>query len=371
MGGAFLDEDRDYSEGRKDNSKLGFGDRSAEKHNRLGWKRLTICIIVKAIALGSLSILSVFATLGLVPRVIITVGVGAIAVYTSYLIGLVKLKFPDVAYYADAGPFGRELAGFILAALLILLTSSYVLTGSIALSTIANTSTCALVWSVVSTIVLFLVTLPLSFAEFAFLGYLNFTSILLAIPSKDTSFYSAFLPITNILFAYSFAIYQFSFMDEMYTPRNYALGLIEIFIYTLTGLLVYIFVSSSVESPTLLSTSHLTSGIAFGVAIPVVFISRSINTTVSEIRYTNIAKGWTIWILLVIAITIVAWAIAKAIPVFNALLGLISSLFTSRFLLLKDSNWSLSWKNISLLVLNAIIFFISILVLGSSTYTSV
>ncbi|KAI6983445.1 hypothetical protein KC321_g59 [Hortaea werneckii] len=101
----------------------------------------------------------------------------ALLVSYPYLIGLVKLK---------------ELAGFILAALLILLTSSYVLTGSIALSTIANTSTCALVWSVVSTIVLFLVTLPLSFAEFAFLGYLNFTSILLAILHGRDDYLSTF-----------------------------------------------------------------------------------------------------------------------------------------------------------------------------------
>lgn len=404
-------------------------ERGEQKYNRLGWKRLTICMIVEAIALGSLSIPSAFATLGLVPGVIITVGVGLIAIYTSYLIGLVKLKFPDVAHYADAvgliwGRFGKELAGFMFAALLILSTGSHALTGSIALSTIADTGTCAVVWSVVSAVVLFFLALPPSFAEFAILGYIDFASILLAIgitiiatgisasdatgglaavdwqlwPAEGTSFYSAFLSITNILFAYSFAMCQFSFMDEMHTPRDYvksvwALGLIEIFIYTVTGSLVYVFVGSGVESPALLSASHLVSRIAFGVAIPVVFISGSINTTVvgryiiqrafpnSEIRYTNTRKGWTVWILLVLAITIVAWVIAEAIPVFNALLGLISSLFISGFtlyfpplfwfLLLKEGKWTSSWKNIGLSVLNAAIFLIGLLVLGSGTYASV
>jgi hypothetical protein len=404
-------------------------ERGEQKYNRLGWKRLTICMIVEAIALGSLSIPSAFATLGLVPGVIITVGVGFIAIYTSYLIGQVKLKFPEVAHYADAvgliwGRFGKELAGFMFAALLVLSTGSHALTGSIALSTIADTGTCAVVWSVVSAIVLFFLALPPSFAEFAILGYIDFASILLAIgitiiatgisatdapgglaavswelwPAAETSFYQAFLSITNILFAYSFAMCQFSFMDEMHTPKDYiksiwALGLIEIFIYTLTGSLVYVFVGSGVESPALLSASHLVSRIAFGVAIPVVFISGSINTTVvgryiiqrafpnSEIRYTNTRKGWTVWILLVLAITIVAWVIAEAIPVFNALLGLISSLFISGFtlyfpplfwfMLLKEGKWTSSWRNIMLSVLNAAIFLIGLLVLGSGTYASV
>ncbi|GAB7322904.1 hypothetical protein MBLNU13_g05449t1 [Cladosporium sp. NU13] len=404
-------------------------ERGEQKYNRLGWKRLTICMIVEAIALGSLSIPSAFATLGLVPGIIITVGVGLIAIYTSYLIGQVKLKFPEVAHYADAvgliwGRFGKELAGFMFAALLILSTGSHALTGSIALSTIADTGTCAVVWSVISAIVLFFLALPPSFAEFAILGYIDFASILLAIgitiiatgvsatdapgglaavnwelwPAPETSFYQAFLSITNILFAYSFAMCQFSFMDEMHTPKDYiksiwSLGLIEIFIYTLTGSLVYVFVGSGVESPALLSASHLVSRIAFGVAIPVVFISGSINTTVvgryiiqrafpnSEIRYTNTRKGWTVWILLVLAITIVAWVIAEAIPVFNALLGLISSLFISGFtlyfpplfwfMLLKEGKWTSSWRNIMLSVLNAAIFLIGLLVLGSGTYASV
>lgn len=440
MDDASRDESLESGKGKKGGRMMGLDDgnelaitttieRGEQKYNRLGWKRLTICMIVEAIALGSLSIPSAFATLGLVPGVIITVGVGLIAIYTSYLIGLVKLKFPDVAHYADAvgliwGRFGKELAGFMFAALLILSTGSHALTGSIALSTIADTGTCAVVWSVVSAVVLFFLALPPSFAEFAILGYIDFASILLAIgitiiatgisagdaagglaavdwqlwPAEGTSFYSAFLSITNILFAYSFAMCQFSFMDEMHTPKDYiksvwALGLIEIFIYTVTGALVYVFVGSNVESPALLSASHLVSRIAFGVAIPVVFISGSINTTVvgryiiqrafpnSEIRYTNTRKGWTIWILLVLAITIVAWVIAEAIPVFNALLGLISSLFISGFtlyfpplfwfLLLKEGKWTSSWKNIGLSVLNAAIFLIGLLVLGSGTYASV
>lgn len=43
------------------------------KFNRLGWKRLTVVLIVEAIALGSLSLPSAFATLGMTAGVILSV----------------------------------------------------------------------------------------------------------------------------------------------------------------------------------------------------------------------------------------------------------------------------------------------------------
>jgi hypothetical protein len=61
------------------------------KYKRLGWKKLTICLIVEAIALGSLSIPSVFAETGLVAGVLLCIGLGLIAIYTSYLVrGLIN-----------------------------------------------------------------------------------------------------------------------------------------------------------------------------------------------------------------------------------------------------------------------------------------
>lgn len=414
------------------------------KYQRLGWKKLTICLIVEAIALGSLSIPSAFATVGMVPGVLLSVGLGFIAIYTSYVVGqgmsmrmkepcwkhllthryyIVKLKYPHVEHYADGvkliwGKFGYELAGGMFAALLILLVGSHTLTGTIAWITIVKSpGICALVWGIISAILLFLVALPPSFAEFAILGYIDFVSIIIAIgitiiatgveasnapgglnavkwsvwPPPDTTFYEAFLSTTNIIFAYSFAVCQFSFMAEMHTPKDYvksiwALGLIEMFIYTVTGALIYAFVGDSVKSPALLSAGSLVSRVAFGIALPVIFISGSINSTVvgryilnrafpnSEIRYIHNKQGWTYWICLIGMITIVAWVIAEAIPFFNDLLGIISSLFISGFTfyfpalfwfqLIKEGKWYHGWKNITLSILNAVILCIGVATLG-------
>lgn len=214
------------------------------KFNRLGWKRLTVVLIVEAIALGSLSLPSAFATVGMVAGVILTVGLGLIAIYTSNIVGQVKLKYPEVRHYADAGKlmFGRvgyEIMGVMFCLQLIFLVGSHCLTGTIAFQTITENAVCGIVFGVVSAIILLLLAIPPSFTELAILGYIDFGSILLAIgitiiatgiqagdsaggmssvnwsawPKEDATFVDAVIAVTNIVFAYSFAITQFSMME--------------------------------------------------------------------------------------------------------------------------------------------------------------
>ena len=394
-----------------------------KKFQSLGWKKLTICLIVEAIALGSLSVPSAFASLGMVLGCIISVFLGCVAIYTSYVVGQVKLKYPYVDHYADAvgliwGRFGYELTGVLFVLLLVVLVGSHVLTGTIAWITIVDEpSICALGWGALSAVLLFCLAIPPTFAEFAILGYIDFVSIVIAIgitiistgitasnapgglsavpwtlwPPADISFYSVFLSTTNIIFAYSFAVCQFSFMAEMHTPTDYvksiwALGIAEIIIYTGTGALIYAFVGDKVESPAILSAPHTISRIAFGIALPVIFISGSINSTVvgryilgrafpnSQIRYINTAKGWLAWLGLLVVITLIAFVIAEAVPFFNSLLGLISSLFISGFTfyfpalfwfgLIKEGKWNKDAKNIMLSIVNGIVFVIGLVVLG-------
>lgn len=401
-----------------------------QKFKKLGWKRLTICLIVEAIALGSLSIPSAFAALGMVPGVILCVSLGLIAIYTSYVVGQVKLKYPLVNHYSDAvrliwGKFGYELTSVMFTLLLVLLVSSHTLTGTIAwIRIVGQPGICALVFSVISAIILFLLALPPTFAEFAILGYIDFVSIIIAIlitiiatgveasnkpgglgavnwsawPPPDISFSKAFLAVTDIVFAYSFAVCQFSFMSELHTPKDYvksiwALGLMEIFIYTLTGSLIYAFVGQGVHSPALLSAGSVISRVAFGVALPVIFISGSINSTVvgrfifdrafanSQIRYINTKAGWMLWVGFLIVTTLIAWVIAEAIPFFSDLLGVISSLFISGFtfyfpalfwfMLIKEGKWNRDLKNISLSLLNGLCLIIGVVVLVCGTYASI
>jgi hypothetical protein len=400
-----------------------------QKFSRLGWKRLTVVLIVEAIALGSLSIPSSFATLGMVPGVICSIGLGLIAIYTSHVVGQVKLKFPQVAHYPDAGTlmFGRwgyEIINVMLGLQLLFLVGSHCLTGTIAFMTITDSGLCGVAWGVISAIILFLVALPPSFAEVAILGYVDFASIVIAIgitiigtgvdstnalgglsavdwqawPKEGTTFTEGFIAVSNIIFAYSFAMCQFSFMDEMHTPKDYVksiwtLGIIEIIIYTVTGALVYAFVGADVDSPALLSAGNVLAKVAFGVALPVIFISGSINGTVlgrmvhgriyknSPIRFINSKMGWITWIALIAVITVLAFIIAEVIPFFTDLLSISSALFISGFtfyfpslmwfMLIREGKWNSSRKNIALSIINGVTFIIGMITLVAGTYSSV
>ncbi|KAL2164927.1 hypothetical protein VTH06DRAFT_223 [Thermothelomyces fergusii] len=396
--------------------------------HRLGWKRLTVVLIVTAVALGSLSLPGAFATLGMVAGVILTVGIGLVALYASYVIGQVKLKYPDISHYTDVGRmmggrFGYEFISVMFVLQLVFTTGSHVLTGAIMFGNLSENGACTIVFTVVSGIILFLLAIPPSFAEMAVLGYIDFASIIAAIfitiiatgvragdqpggvgsvawsawPKEDLSLAEAFIAISNIVFAYSFALCQFSFMDEMHTPKDYdkavvTLGVFEIVLYTLTGALVYSFVGPDVQSPALLSAGPLVSKVAFGIAIPVIFISGSINTTVvaryihgrvfknSIIRYVNTPMGWATWIGLVAILTVIAWVIAGAVPFFSDLLAICSSLFVSGFsfyfpaimwfMFIKEGKWY-ERKNWALTAANAITFIVGVTVLGVGTYSAI
>lgn len=397
---------------------------------RLGWKRLTIVLIVEAVALGSLSLPGAFADLGMVAGVICSISLGMIAMYASYVVGQMKLKFPEISHYADAGrlmfgKWGYEIFGAMFTMQLIFIVGSHVLTGKIMWDNITagGNGTCSIVFSVVSAIILFLVAIPPSFAEVAILGYIDFVSIIAAIlitmvatgiqashadgglaavewsawPREDISVARAFIAICNIVFAYSFALCQFSFMDEMHTPADFpksilTLGTLEIVLYTITGAVIYAFVGPSVASPALLSAGPTVSKIAFGVALPVIFISGSINTVVvgrylhgrmfrnSVIRYVNTPMGWGTWLALDAVVTVIAWVVAEAIPFFSDLLAISSSLFISGFtfylpsimwfMFIKEGKWS-DRHNWLYTFLNVLCFVIGIIVLVVGTYSSI
>jgi amino acid permease len=394
------------------------------RFSRLGWKRLTILLMITAIALGTLSLPAAFATLGMVLGVLITAIAGLIAVYTGLIVGEVKLKYPQVHHFSDAGTllFGRiggEIFTVMLILQLIFLVGSHCLTGTTALLTIIDKDICSVWMGLASAAILLLVSIPPSFAEIAVLGYIDFASIVITIgitiiatgvqnshaapleaakwsvwPKEGITVVEGFIAILNIIFAYSFTLCQFSFMDEMHTPQDFrksiwVLGGVQVTMYTLTGALIYAFVGETVASPALLSAGPLISRVAFGVAIPVIFISGTILVvTVGRLvhgriyantvtQYVNTTKGWVTWLATITVIVVLGWIIAEAIPIFNDLVALISSLLNSGFALyfpamfwfklLKEGSWR-SRKNLFHGACNAFIMAAGFFLLGGGTY---
>ena len=187
-------------------------------------------------------------------------------------------------------------------------------------------------------------------------------------------------------------------MEEMHTPTDYVksvwtLGILEICIYTITGAVGYALIGPDVKSPALLSASPTVSKVAFGVALPVIFISGSINTVVvcryvmdraypnSIIKYVNTKKGWAVWLSMIATVTVIAFVIAEVIPVFSALLGLVSSLLISGFsfwlpgfmwlVLLREGGCFSSRKNTALTIVNVSCIAIGAVILVGGFYASV
>jgi hypothetical protein len=186
-------------------------------------------------------------------------------------------------------------------------------------------------------------------------------------------------------------------MDEMHTPADFTksitvFGIIQCTIYTLTGALIYAFVGQDVQSPALLSAGPMVAKIAFGIALPVIYISGSINTTVacrfihgrmyqdSITRYINTRKGWATWIIVVSFVTFFSLIIAEAIPFFSELLSLTGCLFVAGlsfyippimwFCLLKEGKWY-ERHNLRPAIASLIVFIVGFTVFGIGTYASV
>ncbi|KXJ92042.1 N amino acid transport system protein [Microdochium bolleyi] len=401
--------------------------------HRMGWRGLALILIVEAVALGALSLPQCFAVLGVVAGTFVSVIFGLLAIVAGHNVGALKCKFPHVRSYADAGAvlFGKlgfakagyEFVYAVFLLELIFVSGSHCLTGTIAFNDLTNKGACGIVFGVVSAIILFAVSVPPTFADMQFLSFVDFGSIIAAIgitiiatgvqasqssggmasvdwswaPKENVSTHEVFVAVVNIILAYTFTLCQFSFMDEMHTPTSYSksvwtAGLAEIVIYTLTGALVYVFVGVDVKSPALLSGGPTISKIAFGVALPVIFISGAVITqTAARLvhgriyanrveRYVNTPKGWITWLLTVFVIVAIGWVIAEAIPFFSNLVALISSLFNSGFALylpalmyftvLREGPWT-SRENLLKGFVNGLMLVCGIIVLVGGTWASI
>lgn len=102
-----------------------FGDEShAEvKYKTLTWWQTSLLMIAETISLGILSLPSVLASVGLVPGIILIVGLGICATYSGFVYGQFKIAYPHVANMADVGEVffspigygrvGREVFGLM------------------------------------------------------------------------------------------------------------------------------------------------------------------------------------------------------------------------------------------------------------------
>lgn len=375
-------------------------------------------MIAETISLGILSLPSVLATIGMAPGLILILGLGILATYTGFVLGQFKLAHPHVHNMADAGevmmgPWGRELFGLAQMLFLVFVMASHILTFSIMMNTVTSHGTCTIVFGLVGLVLSLLCTLPRTLLKVSYLAIASFVSIIAAVmitmigvalsasspvvvATRAVPFSSAFLAVLNLMFAYSGHVAFFSFISEMKVPQSYPKALFllqgaDTTMYLIVAAVTYRYAGSNVVSPALGSTAGVLPKVAYGVAIPTIVIAGVINAHVAaKYVYVRLFRGtdrmaqrsWSsfgLWALIVLVLWTLAWIIAEAIPVFNDLLGLVSSLFASWFtyglsgvfwLFLNYGQYRRSRRKMALTVVNVFVVAVGAVTCGVGLYAS-
>ncbi|KAJ5183721.1 Amino acid transporter transmembrane [Penicillium capsulatum] len=388
------------------------------KYKVLRWWQCGLLMVAETVSLGVLSLPAAIASLGLVPAIIVLIGLGLVASYTGFIMGQMKRKYPQITTMADAGEviggtWGREFIGACWILFFIFIMSSHLLTFTVAMNSITSHGTCSIVFGIVGMIVSFICSLPRTLEKMSWLSLVSFFSIIIAVlitmiavgiekpghavlAVADTDLYHGFSAVCNIVFAFCGHGAFFGLMAELRNPRDFTKSLcllqgVDISLYLIASVVIYRYAGDGVTSPALGSASPVMAKVAYGIALPTIIIAGVINGHVAfKYVYVRIFRGtdrmhkrdWIAvasWVGIALGLWVLAWIISSAIPVFSNLLSLITALFASWFtfgfpailwLFMNKGRYLSSPTKIALTIVNVIIIGIACALCGLGLWVS-
>lgn len=209
-----------------DQDVFGHEQNHAIKYKTLSWQIVAVLMIAEIVSNGMLSLPSSLAVVGIVPGLILIIFLGVFATYTSWLLVKFKLRHPEVHTMGDAGyilfgPIGREVLAFGTMVFAIFATGGQILAGQIALSSLSDNALCTTLFAGIFTIPTLLCSFPRTFDGLGWISIPSVISITVAgivgmvgaglypVDGREvdvavsSDFYSAFISITNPVFAYA------------------------------------------------------------------------------------------------------------------------------------------------------------------------
>ncbi|RGP78385.1 hypothetical protein FLONG3_3521 [Fusarium longipes] len=330
------------------------------------------------IGLGVLSIPATFDALGLIPGVLCLVAIGLITTWSDCVIGVFKLRHRHVYAIDDAGAmmFGRaggEFFGFIMWLNWVFVAGAGMLSLSIALNAVSSHGACTAIFIAVAAVLGFVLSSIRTLGKMSWLAWVGVISIVIAVlmvtiatgvqdrpdaaPQdsvwvsdyqlfKTPTFVQAVSAICSYVSAYGGTPGFFAIVAEMRRPEQYnkAVAICQSIVtalYVTVGIVMYYFCGSYVSSPALGSAGVVIKKASYGVAIPGLIVSITLVShlpakymLVRLLRNTkhltsNSAVHWATWLGCTFCVTIIAYIIASAIPIFYALVSLIGALLGS------------------------------------------
>lgn len=262
------------------------------------------------------------------------------------------------------GPIGRDVlaGGTIIFA--VFGTGSQLIAGQTALASLSNSKLCAMLYTGIFTIPVFLFSLPRTLDRLSWLSILAVISILFAgivgmigaglhpvegrtiSIARSSDFVTAFVSITNPVFAYAGHFMFFILISEMKDPRGamkaaYMLQGFATSFYIIFAIVTYYYIGSEVASPSFSSLPPVWAKAAYGIAIPNFLIAGSLYShTAAKLVFVRMFRrsrhlhehtviGWGVWCLLILLANAAAFVLAVGVPIFNYLIGIAASLFAS------------------------------------------
>ncbi|KAB8201687.1 transmembrane amino acid transporter protein-domain-containing protein [Aspergillus parasiticus] len=337
----------------------------------------TVVLMMKTqIGLGVLSIPTAFDTLGMVPGVIVLIAISCITTWSDYMVGSFKLCHREVYGIDDAGALmfgtpGRVVLAVAFCLYWIFVAGSGILGISIGLNAVSTHGACTAIFVAVAAILGFACSSIRTLGKITWLAWIGLPCILVAIlvvtiavgvqdrpptaPQTDgpwvsdfkiignPTFAQAITAVSSLVFAFSGTPGFFSIVSEMRDPRKFTPALlicqaVVTAVYITIGCVVYYYCGSYVASPALGSAGGLIKKIAYGLSLPGLIVTTTIVTHIpakyifvhllrgSKHLISNTVTHWTVWLACTLSITVIAYIIASAIPVFDGLVSLIGAL---------------------------------------------
>ncbi|CUM67923.1 uncharacterized protein PRCAT00005635001 [Priceomyces carsonii] len=381
----WIDDDALKTEkGEYDNSSTASASNVDINYKNCSWEKTAGLLFSEYICLAIMSFPWSYSVLGLVPGLIITVGVSLLVLYTGLTISEYCLAYPHLLTVCEIGEnlFGWKWVWYATAACFLLnnlfIQALHVLVSAEYFNTISDNKTvCSVVFGVVGSIICFLLSLPRTFSSMSFIGIFSaatmFIAVILAMvfagiqshpdkfeplipvkwnlwPAEGTTYVAGMSAMLNIVYTFVGQITYPSFISEMKNPRDfkkalYLVTVCELIVFALAGAIVYVYVGNEyIVAPAFGALSGNFKKIAFSFALPTIFFLGALYGNVSsrflfsnifknnlKHQYNHTVKGWSVWIFLNVILWVLAFIIAEVIPFFLDLLSLMSSLFDCWF----------------------------------------
>ncbi|KAF2166681.1 hypothetical protein M409DRAFT_23312 [Zasmidium cellare ATCC 36951] len=354
-----------------------FGDVSnGPNYRAVGWAGAVVLMLKTQIGLGVLGIPLVFDTVGMVPGVICLCVIAIMTTWSDYIVGVFKINHPEVYGIDDVGGLiagrpGYIIMGTVFCLFWIFVAGSAMVSISIALNALSLHGACTAIFVAVAAIIDFLFSSIQTLHRISWLAWVGVVGIISSIlvltiavglqdrpaDAPQTGIFhsdykitasptpaSAFSALSTLVFAYAGTPAFFSIVSEMREPRQYGRSMaicqtIVTVLYLAIGIVVYYYCGSYVASPALGSAGTLFKRICYGLALPGLLASMILLSHVpAKYIFVRILKGsrhlssntpthWIVWFSCTLAITIVSYILAEAIPVFGELVSFAGAAF--------------------------------------------